>query len=120
MLDGVRHVGVAAVDPGVGQRPVEQLAGRTDERLADPVLLIAGLLADEHDPGGLRPLTEHGLGGRLPELAGPAPGCRAAQAGQAYALGWPCRLVLAHAPMTPHRASPREPTGADTVSRSNQ
>ena len=53
------------------------LPGRADERLARAVLVVAGLLADEHDPRVRRPLAEHGLRGRLPQLAGPAPRGRA-------------------------------------------
>src|SRR3712207_8598645 len=51
-------LGVPAVDAGLGQRLVQQPPGRADERLALAVLLVTGLLADEHDPGGLRPLAE--------------------------------------------------------------
>jgi hypothetical protein len=38
------YVRVPAIDAGVGQRLVEQPPGGADERLALPVLLVAGLL----------------------------------------------------------------------------
>src|SRR2546428_277612 len=43
--------------------------GATGEGPAFQVLLVAGLLADEHDLGCVRSLAEHGLGGVLVELA---------------------------------------------------
>jgi len=49
VLDDVRDVGQLAVDPRLLECLVEQPAGGADERLASQVLLIAGLLADEHD-----------------------------------------------------------------------
>jgi hypothetical protein len=49
-----------------------RLAGGTDERTARQVLLVAGLLADDHDPGPRRPLAGHGLGGVAPQVAAAA------------------------------------------------
>ena len=49
---------------------VEHPAGRSDERAALPILDVAWLLTDQHHPGPRRPLTEDGLGGVLPEVAG--------------------------------------------------
>src|SRR5260370_42522478 len=46
----VGHVQRGAVEVAFGQRPIENLAGRADERRVAQVLLVAGLLADEHDP----------------------------------------------------------------------
>src|SRR5439155_18349610 len=74
VLDDVRDVGVAAVDPGVLEGAVEELPGRADERPAGEVLLVAGLLADEHQAGRLAPLAEDGLGRSLPEVAALAGG----------------------------------------------
>jgi len=45
------------------QRPIENLAGRADERRVAQVLLVTGLLADEHDPRLGGAATEHRLGG---------------------------------------------------------
>jgi hypothetical protein len=51
------------------QRLAQQLTGRTDERLAREVFLIAGLLADQHHARIRRTLAEHGLGAALPQVA---------------------------------------------------
>ena len=61
VLDGVGDVSRLAIDAGVAEGAVEQLAGGTDERAAGKILLIAGLLADEHQRRIERPLAEHGL-----------------------------------------------------------
>ena len=61
MLDGIGDVGLAAVDPGLDETAVEQLAGGADKRMAGEVLGVARLLADKHDARPLRPLAEHGL-----------------------------------------------------------
>src|SRR5262249_51778642 len=55
---------------------------RPDERQPAPVLDVPGLLADQHEPGVHRPDAEHGLGGALPQLAGPAARRGGAQAVQ--------------------------------------
>ena len=54
-----------AVDAGLGERPVEELAGGADEGAALEVLLVAGLLADEGDGGADRTLAEDGAGAAL-------------------------------------------------------
>src|SRR3954451_3183185 len=110
VLHRVRDVGVPAVDVRVGQRLVQQAPGRADERLALAVLLVAGLLTDEDDPGGLGALAEHGLGGRLPQLAGPAAGRGLAQPGQAHPDRRLRRVVLAaHALIAPEWRPFRSP-----------
>ena len=48
VLDGVRDVG-PPVDPGLGHALVEDSPGGADERPSGSILLVAGLLADEHD-----------------------------------------------------------------------
>ena len=45
---GVGQIELGAVDAGLGQGLVEQLAGGADERQAGQVLAVAGLLADQH------------------------------------------------------------------------
>ena len=67
----------APVDAGLREGAVEQLAGRADERAAGEILLVARLLADEHDARVERAFAEHGLGGVLVEMA----------AGAAFRLG---------------------------------
>jgi hypothetical protein len=69
VLDGVGHVDLAAVDAGGLEGPVEELPGGAHEGLPGPVLLVAGLLAHQHQPGAGRPRTEHGLAGTLVEMA---------------------------------------------------
>ncbi len=54
MLHCVRDVGLLAVDAGVAKSPVQQDPGRPNEGQTAPIFLIAGLLADEHEPRGLR------------------------------------------------------------------
>src|SRR5581483_3302354 len=78
VLDHVGHVDLGAVDTRSLQRLVEQVPGRSDERAALLVLLVAGLLAHEHHFGVGRTLTEDGLGAGFPEIAGLAPGGRGA------------------------------------------
>ncbi len=69
VLDRVCDLDLAARNAGVRERLVEYGAGRADERLALPILLVARLLADEHDVRTLRPGAEHHLRGRLVEIA---------------------------------------------------
>ena len=61
VLDDVGDEGRLAIDPGLRQRLVQEPAGRAHERLALEVLVIAGLLADEHPAGRDRALAEDGL-----------------------------------------------------------
>ena len=72
VLHGVRHVDLLAVEPGVGDRLVEDPARGSDERLASLVLLVARLLADHHQPRGGGTGAEDGLGGALPQTAAAA------------------------------------------------
>ena len=69
VLDDVRDVGELAVDARLLERPVEQLAGGADERPAGEILLVAGLLADEHQLGLGPSLAEDGLRAAAPEVA---------------------------------------------------
>src|SRR6476469_7161028 len=71
MLDRVREVHRFPIDAGLLERGVEQLAGRTDERMPHLLLLVARLLADEHHRRGLRALPEHDTPAG-PESAAPA------------------------------------------------
>jgi hypothetical protein len=52
VLHSVRHVDLAAIDSGGFERVIEHASGRSDERRASLVFLIAWLLADEEQ---LRP-----------------------------------------------------------------
>ena len=61
VLHRVGEVDVRPVDAGLGQRPIEQSAGRTDEGMALDVFTIAWNLAHQHEARGHRPFAEHGL-----------------------------------------------------------
>jgi hypothetical protein len=61
VLDRVGHVDVPAIDPGGLERAIEQPSGRTDERPALQILLIARLFADQHQLRVRRPFTQHAL-----------------------------------------------------------
>ena len=67
------------------ERAIEQRAGWADERRAVEVLLVARLLAHEHQARPRGALTEHGLRGVAPEVACPAVGRGGTQLGQASA-----------------------------------
>src|ERR1700756_1165206 len=74
MFDGIGDVDLVAVDAGFIERAVEHLPGRTHERFAGKVFLVAGLLADQHYLRMLRALAEHGLRRVFPERTGAAAG----------------------------------------------
>ena len=61
MLDHVGHVHVVAVDADFLQRLVQHATRGPDERLTGAVLLVAGLLADEHHVGLLQAFAENRL-----------------------------------------------------------
>jgi hypothetical protein len=49
VLDGIGDVDAASVDAGIRHRPLQELAGGSNERPALPVFLVARLLANEGD-----------------------------------------------------------------------
>jgi hypothetical protein len=49
VLDGIGEVDALAIDARISHGPIEQPAGRSHERPAQPVLLMPGLLTDESD-----------------------------------------------------------------------
>ena len=69
MLDRVGDVNGVAIDFRVDERSIEQLAGRTNERLPVQIFLITRLLAEEHECGLLRAFAEDGLGRMFGERA---------------------------------------------------
>src|SRR5438552_86278 len=79
VLDGVGDVDAPAVDAGLLQTPLQQLARRADKGLALKVLMIARLLADQHQPSMFGALAEHRLGRVGPKVAGLARGGRLLQ-----------------------------------------
>src|SRR3954470_23659276 len=48
MLHDVGDINDRAIDARIGERAIEEFAGRTDERVAAHVLGVPWLLADEH------------------------------------------------------------------------
>jgi hypothetical protein len=72
VLHRIGHVDLVAIDSGLQQRRVQQLAGGSDEGMPRAVLQIPRNLADEHDIGGARAFAEDGLGRIHPEIAPPA------------------------------------------------
>jgi hypothetical protein len=111
VLDGVgliRHLGV---DVGIAERTREQSSGRTDERQALDVLLVAGLLTDQHHRRIRMAVTEDSLRGVLVQRTATAAACGSLQGIQSTILGqvsrrpgcrfgahWPARLQLSPAP----------------------
>src|SRR5207249_3683129 len=100
VLYDVRHESLLTVDPGFCERPVEDLAGRTDKRVTGEVLLVARLLTDQHHSRVGRSLAEDSLGRPLPEVAPSTAGGKgskvveattAAGHGEAH-LGQPIRI----------------------------
>src|SRR5512138_1711334 len=69
MFDCVRDVSQLSIDIGVLEGAIEHAARGTDEGLAREILLVAGLLADEHDLRALQASTEHRLRGIAPQRA---------------------------------------------------
>src|SRR5213080_4654943 len=87
VLHRVRQVRGRAIELGLSESFVQQPPGRAHERLPCLVLLVAGLLSDEHYRSGLRALPEDGLGAELPEGAALAEGRRLAECRQRQLRG---------------------------------
>jgi hypothetical protein len=67
MLHGIGEPDLPAVEPCLRHGAVQDLAGRPDEGMAREVLLIARLLAHQHQRRPRRPLAEHCLRGMAVE-----------------------------------------------------
>src|SRR3546814_16243823 len=61
MLDRVGDVDLAAFDSGLVERAIEHPPRRADEGATGQILLIARLLADQHDRGADGAFAEHRL-----------------------------------------------------------
>jgi len=79
MFDDVGHVNFSAVDPRFGESLIEQLAGGPNKGTSLTILLIAWLFPDKHDGCARRPLPEHSLCGRFPEITCVASRCGTSQ-----------------------------------------
>ena len=93
VLDGVRDVGLGAVDPGLLERLVELAPGRPDERPALAVLRSPGCSPTRTNARVLRPLAEHRLRRGPPEVAAAAVRGGVAQRVERAALGQERRRV---------------------------
>jgi hypothetical protein len=76
VFDRIRDIHQRTVNAGLGKSAIEDATGRSHERSALQIFLIAGLLADEHDGAGYGPLAEHRLHAETVE--------RAARAGDGF------------------------------------
>src|SRR6185437_16124545 len=72
MLHGVRHVHARGGNAGFVEQRAQQASGGTHERNAFEILVVAGLLADEHQRRARWPLAGHPLRRVLPEVASAA------------------------------------------------
>ena len=61
MFHRVRDINLLPIDPRFFERAVHYFSGRADERFADNVFIIAGLLAHKHDRRSLRTFAEDRL-----------------------------------------------------------
>lgn len=68
-----------SIDPRIGQGPIEQLTGGTDERSPRLVLAVARLLTDQHQLCAGSSLTEDRLRRISVQVARLAPGGRASE-----------------------------------------
>jgi hypothetical protein len=70
VLDRIGHIDRLSVDANGAKRIIEQLSGRTDERMPGPIFDVARLFADEHQEGRPNsPFPEDRLGRTLIEIA---------------------------------------------------
>jgi hypothetical protein len=84
VLDGVGHEYIVTRNTGLFERAIENPAGRTDERFASQVFLIAGLLAHKHQARAKSPLARNNLRCRFIEQAAHATGFCVAKSGQRF------------------------------------
>jgi hypothetical protein len=73
MFYDVGDVSASTVDASLFKRLGQESTCRPDERVTRKILVVAGLLANEHHVGGGASLTEHRLSRAAPEKAGTAP-----------------------------------------------
>src|SRR5437667_3237642 len=78
---------VLAIDADLIEHAVEISPGGPDERMAGQILLIAGLLADEHHEGVARAFAENGLRRVAVQVAAVAVGSGGAKLREREALG---------------------------------
>src|SRR5262245_44594813 len=74
VFDRIGDEHILALDAGLLQRLIQEAAGRTDKWATGEILLVAWLLADQHQTRMCSPLARHNLGGELIERAARATG----------------------------------------------
>jgi hypothetical protein len=83
----VGDVDVLAIDARLDQCLIQQMAGRSHKRPALLILLVAGLLADQHKASLFGTLAEDRLRGAAVEVAAPALVDRLSK-GREGSVGW--------------------------------
>ena len=74
VFDGIGDVDGFAIESRLLDDAIEQAPGRSYEGVTPKVLLVARLLAHQHDRGVARSLSAHRLSGPLPQIASMAVG----------------------------------------------
>src|SRR5439155_18592880 len=69
MLYHIRNIYITSRDADLCQGLVQQLSGRTHERMTSEIFSISGLLANEDDFSMCVPFAEHRLGSSFPKVA---------------------------------------------------
>ena len=69
MLHGVGDVDLRAIKSNFLQRPIQDFPCGADEGTAGQIFRVAGLFADQNDPGGGRAFAEDRLGGAGVQIA---------------------------------------------------
>jgi len=68
MFNHIRDVNLLAVNTGLFQCAVQQLASGADEGLSLKIFIVSGLLSDQKKRGLPGALTKYGLSGMLPKI----------------------------------------------------
>jgi hypothetical protein len=69
MLHHIRNIYITSRDANLCQSLIQQLSGRTHERMTSEIFSISGLLANEDDFSMCVPFAEHRLGSSFPKVA---------------------------------------------------
>src|SRR6185369_11457377 len=87
VFDDIRHIGLTAIDTGVGQCTIQKLSRRTDERFSLKVFVVARLFSNKEKCCALLPRAKNRLSGALPEVTGFAVCCRSAKGAKRMRFG---------------------------------
>src|SRR5205814_7054372 len=86
VLDHIGHVDDRTIDARLHERPIEQLASWTHERMACEIFCVARLLAHHHDLGAAGSFAEDRLRAALIKVAGLTPARRVANRLEAWTI----------------------------------